>query len=270
MTMQSGFQVSGGAPENYERYNPVIMAPFVDAVIEQAGVRPGAMVLDVACGTGFATRRASEVAGVQGRVTGLDLNPGMLAMARTLATPAGGATIEWHEGSALELPFADGSFDTIICQQGLQFFPDLDRAVHEMHRVLAPGGHVAVTFWAALDGQTYMRAQNEALQHAIGDALAPLAGAFRLDPDRASRAFSAAGFLEVQAHRMEITTVLPPMDQFAARQVGTLPVAPAFAALDEPRRIAFVREMESALAAYRTTSGEYACPIASWVVSGQR
>ena len=89
MTQLSGFQVSGNAPEQYERFNAVLMVPFVEAVIERAQVQPGASVLDLACGTGFVARRLAEVVGPSGRVTGLDLNPGMVAVARRVGGPAG-------------------------------------------------------------------------------------------------------------------------------------------------------------------------------------
>lgn len=95
----------------------------------------GEKVLDVACGTGVVARSASKRM-LQGHVTGLDLNRGMLAVARTLIND--GAPIEWIEGSALDLAFPDKRFDLVLCQLGLQFFPDPDRALREMRRVLSP------------------------------------------------------------------------------------------------------------------------------------
>lgn len=269
MVERSGFHVSGSAPENYQRYNPLIMAPFVEAVIAAAEIRPGHAVLDVACGTGLAARRVAEVAGRTGRVAGLDLNAGMLAIARTLPPPPG-APITWHEGSALDLPFADGEFRAVVCQQGVQFFPDLGRAASEMARVAAPGARASVSFWAALDEQTYMQAQWNALGRAIGDAVAPIAGAFRLDPARACEAFTAAGFREVTSEKVTAVVSLPPLEQFAVGQVSTLPVAPAFAALAEEQRHAYVDEMQRVLSRYRTASGTYECPFVSWIVTAIR
>jgi ubiquinone/menaquinone biosynthesis C-methylase UbiE len=76
----------------------------------------------------------------QGHVTGLDLNKGMLSVARTLSDE--GAPIDWIDGSALDLPFPAGRFDLVLCQLGLQFFPDKGRALWEMHRGLSPSGPV--------------------------------------------------------------------------------------------------------------------------------
>src|SRR5439155_11949491 len=103
-------------------------------------------VLDVACGTGVVARAAAERVGAAGRVIGIDLNPGMIAVARSLPEPAG-ASIEWVERSALDLRLQDATMDVALCQQGLQFFPDKALAMREMRRVLARGGRLALSVW---------------------------------------------------------------------------------------------------------------------------
>lgn len=165
---QTGFQLGGDAPERYERTVAPIMAPFIEAAIDRAALPPGGAVLDVACGTGFLTRRVGEVAGAGARVAGLDVNAGMLARARASQASRADVLFEWHEASALEMPFGDGEFDAVLSQQGVQFFPSLEQAAAEMHRVLRPGGRAVVTFWAALDEQTFFRVQNESLDRDAG------------------------------------------------------------------------------------------------------
>jgi len=268
MEESSGFQVSGSAPENYERYNPVIMAPFIEAVLTKVAIRPGDAVLDVACGTGLVARRAATLTGPTGRVVGLDINPGMLRVARASSVPDGCA-IEWREGSALDLPLSADEFHVILCQQGVQFFPDLALAMREMARVAAPGARLAVSFWAASEEQPYMQAQREGLQRAIG-SIGAIAGAFELDPAYCCELLTAAGFREASAERVTATVSLPPMESFALGQASTLPVAPAIAALDQQQRLAYVRHMEESLSANRTEAGTYACPFVSWVVSAMR
>jgi ubiquinone/menaquinone biosynthesis C-methylase UbiE len=95
-------------------------------------------------------------------VTGIDLNEGMLSIARR------NPNIEWHQGSATELPFGDGSFDAVLCQQGLQYFPDRAAAVKEMARVLSPGGRVALNVWGALERQPFHAALIEAIEKFLG------------------------------------------------------------------------------------------------------
>jgi ubiquinone/menaquinone biosynthesis C-methylase UbiE len=134
---------SGTAPQNYERYFvPAIGAPLAEKLIKVAGLRPGERVLDVACGTGVVTRLAAEQVGADGAVTGVDINPGMLAVACT-ATPSL-AAIEWIEASADALPCPDAAFDVVLCQLGLQFFPDKLAALRQARRVLVPAGRLAL------------------------------------------------------------------------------------------------------------------------------
>ena len=272
MVEQSGFQIAAAAAQAYQDYNPLIMAPFVEAVIARVGIRPGDAVLDLACGTGLVTRRAAMQAGAEGRVVGLDLNPGMLAVARSLGDPTGAsvAPIEWREGSALALPCADGEFDVVLCQQGIQFFPDLGLAASEMARVAAPGARLAVSFWAELGEQTYFQVQIAGLRRRLGPAVDGLAGAFRLDPMLVCDALTAAGFEDATAEQVVVRLLFPPMEHFAAGQVTTLPVAPAFAALDAAERASYVAEVTKSLARYRTAEGTYDCPTASWVVTATR
>jgi ubiquinone/menaquinone biosynthesis C-methylase UbiE len=105
------FQVSANAAEQYERYPArFILGPWAPGLIAAAALQTGQQVLDVAGGTGVVTRIAAGQVGETGQVTGLDINAGMLAVARTLPQPAG-APITWQEGSALALPFAEGTFD---------------------------------------------------------------------------------------------------------------------------------------------------------------
>jgi ubiquinone/menaquinone biosynthesis C-methylase UbiE len=129
--------------ENYERYFvPAIGGPVAEDLIEAAGLRPGERVLDVACGTGVVTRLAAERVGPSGTVAGLDVHPGMLAVARA-ATPAG-KSINWYEASAEAMPLPDSSFDVVLCQMGLQFMPNKPAALREMRRVLDRGGRVLI------------------------------------------------------------------------------------------------------------------------------
>ena len=90
---------------------------------DAAAIKQGDRVLDVACGTGVVAR---ECARRGAAVTGLDLNEGMLTVARRISPD-----IDWHEGDASDLPFEDGSFDAVTCQFGLMFFPEREKSLRE-------------------------------------------------------------------------------------------------------------------------------------------
>lgn len=137
-------QVRSSAAEIYEEFFvPALFAQWTECMLEAAAVGRDARVLDVACGTGVLARAAAVRART---VTGLDVNPGMLDVARR--APTG---IEWREGRAEALPFADGAFDAVLCQFGLMFFEDRVRALLEMTRVLRRGGRLALAVWDSLE-----------------------------------------------------------------------------------------------------------------------
>ncbi len=262
----AGFQLSGSASDSYERYVSVIMSPFVEAVVQRARLSAGQAVLDVACGTGFAARAAARVVGPAGRVVGLDLNAGMLQTAAASSPPAAPA-IEWVEGSALELDFEDDSFDAVVCQQGVQFFPDLVRAAGEMARVARTGGRVVASFWSPLDTQPYFGAQLRALERKIGAGIEPIARGFGLSSSSARDAFESAGLTELTVEEVTAEISLPPLADFLAGQISGLPVAAAFASLAPSARDSVLDEIASALAPYALSTGGHRVPLRSHVIS---
>src|SRR5262252_7176507 len=141
MAQDETWQVGGSAAELYQRYMvPLVASLWAADLIDRAAPGRGERVLDIACGTGVVSRLAAERMG-SGRVVGLDINAGMLAVARSLNS----TSIEWYEGSALAMPFPDASFDLCLCQLGLQFFPDRPAAIRDMFRVLQLGGRGALS-----------------------------------------------------------------------------------------------------------------------------
>ena len=112
-------------------------------LVKHAGVRAGARVLDVACGTGVVAITAARLGA---RVTGLDLTPELLRRARENAGIAD-VVVDWHEGDAEQLPFGDADFDVVLSQFGHMFAPRPEVAVAEMLRVLKSGGTIAFSTW---------------------------------------------------------------------------------------------------------------------------
>jgi ubiquinone/menaquinone biosynthesis C-methylase UbiE len=125
---------------------PALFQEWATRMAVAADVRPGETVLDVACGTGVLTRAIAERVGTDGSVTGLDLNPGMLAIAKQ-KTP----DVDWREGRAESLPFDDAVFDVVVSQFGLMLFESPESALREMNRVLTPEGRLRVAVFDSLD-----------------------------------------------------------------------------------------------------------------------
>jgi len=144
---------------------PALMEEWAPRVAAAADIRRGDRVLDVACGTGVLTRAAASRAGPGGAVTGLDRNPGMLAVASRLSPP-----LRWQQGTAEALPFPDQSFDAVVSQFGLMFVPEPAAALREMMRVLVPGGRLAVAVWASLDDTPAYAAEVAVVERLAGSA----------------------------------------------------------------------------------------------------
>lgn len=109
-------------------------------------LRPGSRVLDVATGTGKLAMAAADRVAPGGQVTGLDASSEMLARARRAASsrPVPSTAVEWMIGDAMQMPFADGTFDAVSIGFGLRNLPDYAAGLREMARVLRQGGRLAV------------------------------------------------------------------------------------------------------------------------------
>ncbi|HJR46380.1 MAG TPA: class I SAM-dependent methyltransferase [Actinomycetota bacterium] len=230
-------QYGGNAAQNYqELFVPAIGRPFATALLDAAGLQEGERVLDIACGTGVVTRLAAERVGQNGAVGGLDINPAMLAVARSV--PSSGAAIEWHEASAESLPLADGSFDVVISSLGLQFVPDKASALREMRRVLTSGGRVAI----ATVGPT--PPLFEMLEQALARHLNPEVAAFMRvvfslhDPQELEKLTSDTGFRDVEVRSKAVTLNLPGPATFLWDYIHSTPLAAAVAQMDEAGRAA--------------------------------
>lgn len=168
MPPEERWQMTGSGPESYERHMvPAIFAPWATTLLEHARLQPGERVLDAAYGTGIVARLAISHLGDTGKVIGVDLNPGMLEIARAVSVE-GGQSIDWREGKLEALPLADGEFDVVLCQQGLQFSPKRAVAVSEIYRVLREGGRLVVSVWLDMQHCPYMVALTSALADHLG------------------------------------------------------------------------------------------------------
>ncbi|MGK5112683.1 MULTISPECIES: methyltransferase domain-containing protein [unclassified Geodermatophilus] len=194
------FQVTAEAAELYEsRFVPALFAEWAPLLADVAGVRPGQEVLDVACGTGIVARTVADRLAGTGRVVGLDLNEAMLAVARRVRPE-----LEWRQGDVAALPFPDRSFDAVLCQMALMFFPDRTAALREMARVTRSGGVVALCVPAALEDQpAYAPFVDLVVRHA-GPVARPLMGAYwacgDLDALRTSLTDAGLAVLETRTH----------------------------------------------------------------------
>jgi len=256
------YQLSVEAAEAYEeRFVPALFADWAPHLVEAAGVAPGQAVLDVACGTGVVARAAADRMGGRGRVAGADLNEGMLAVAGRLRPD-----LEWHRADAADLPFEDGSFDAVLCQAALMFFPDRVGALREMGRVAAAGGTVAVQVWDQLEAQAGYGDLYAAFARHLGPEAAELDGAYWALGDLAllGSLFEAAG-LTVTGTRTRVGTV-----RFgsAAEAVATeLDATPLAAGIDQDTRRRVLEAGAAAMAPFVVDGGRVELPIRGHLVT---
>lgn len=248
------WQLSGSPGEIYERYMvPAIFARWAEELVALAAPQPGERVLDVACGTGVVTRLVAGRLGSSGTVVGLDVNPGMLEAARS-ASP--GATIDWREGSALELPFPDASFDIALCEQGLQFFPNRQVALREMHRVLAPGGRAVLSVWRSTRDCPGFRAIEQALARHVGPEAAALPPFSLGDADELRGLIAGAGFRETAIRADVKMTRFPSPELFVRCVVAGAPtMLGPLAEQGEAGLVNVVEDVASTLRSYMDDDG---------------
>lgn len=165
------FQLSLETAEIYEHhFVPALFAHWAPVTLGGVRLASGDRLLDVACGTGIVARTALATWGDQIDVSGVDLNPAMLAVASRIEPG-----IEWVEGDVGALPMATDTFDAATCQMAFMFFPDRRAALAEMARVVRPGGRLGVLVPAGLDAQdAYGPFVDVVTRHAGDDARAML------------------------------------------------------------------------------------------------
>jgi ubiquinone/menaquinone biosynthesis C-methylase UbiE len=272
MVIQRGFQLHGEGPEAYERYLvPTLFGPCAEQLLGLVPAEPGHRVLDVACGSGIVARRAAARVGARGSVVGVDVNQGMLDVARAVAAD-GPTAIEWFHADAAALPLRDQAFDIVYCQQGLQFFTDRPAALREMRRVLRPGGRVAFAAWRGLEHNAVFAALVAALERHAGSEAAGMMRAPFAGPDQSEirRLMGDAGFdgtvIRIGAFAARFASVA----QFLVEEVHSSPLVGPVGALDEGRYEALGQDLAEALTAYIDDNGGVLVPMQTWVVAAHR
>lgn len=240
----SGKAYGGNPPANYERFFvPAIAAPLATDLIHLAALRPGERVLDVACGTGIVARLACQQVGATGIVAGLDVNPGMLAVARSVTPP--GAPVEWYQASAQAMPIPDASFEVVLCQMGLQFMPDKRAALREMCRVLVRGGRLVLNVPGP--APRVFTIMGEALTRHVGaEAAWFVKQVFSLhDTAEIQNLVSGAGFHDVSVQSYTKSLSLQAPEEFLWQYVHSTPLSDAVAQVDDERRSSLQREVDA-------------------------
>ncbi len=250
----SGLHTAAGRPVDDSAYYQSIgrwSRLFVPAVLAAAEVADGDRVLDVATGPGEAALVALTVVKPAGLVIGADISPAMLTAARARLGEEAFRPVA-TDGQALS--FRDGSFDAVVCQLGLQFFPDPTRGLAEFRRVLRVGGCTAVCVISTPDRAPMWGVLADTLSHHLPDQRDALHLGFALaDPERLEHLFKMAGFRDVRVKRETRQGTIESFDAYwAPIEAGTGQIPQAYRALPESNRRAVREEVEARLAAFES------------------
>ncbi|NIR27892.1 MAG: methyltransferase domain-containing protein [Gammaproteobacteria bacterium] len=244
------------AAEAYERFMvPSLFGPWVPDVVELAALQVGEHVLDVACGTGIATRLAAERVTASGRVVGLDIDAGMVEVARLRSTQAA-TPIEWRCGDALDMPFEDGVFDAVLCLQGLQFFPDKTAGLGEILRVLKPAGRFAASLWRSIEHCKGHHVLVQVLERHGVDAAAARRPFSLGEADELRNLAGSAGFRQVSVRAvMKLVRFGSPQEFVENLAAGAPSTRHALAKLSEHERLGVIEEVSAGLQPYMDNEG---------------
>ena len=229
--LNTKWQLNGKMADRYEEFLvPVIFLPWAHDLLARSRLNAGDRLLDLACGTGIVARTAAKM-GIA--ATGGDINEDMLSVARERSDG-----IDFRQADAQALPFADETFDAIICQQGLQFFPDKRAAAAECRRTLRPGGRAIFCTAQALDENPLMSAQVTAFGAALGvEAAASIRAVCAFADAGATHAlFKDAGFERIAVEQVVLDLHAADARAFAEGLMKSTPVAGAIAAMPPPDR----------------------------------
>jgi ubiquinone/menaquinone biosynthesis C-methylase UbiE len=256
MSEPTDWRLDDAAAEYFEaHFVPAIFATWAPALVDSGGVAQGQRVLDVACGTGIVARVAADrLAGV-GEVAGLDLNSSMIKVARRLQPD-----IDWCEGDATDMPFSDASFDAVLCQAGLMFFPDPVAALREMRRVLRPGGTLAALVWGESAGYELTA---QLLEETSGKEIADIFRApFSMSqPSLLPEFVAKAGFGSSQSETDEKPARFPSIEAFLRTEID------GWVLKGRVDTDALIPEARERLKAYVDAEGAVAIPMEGHVVT---
>ena len=197
---------SGSVPANYERYMvPLLFRPYAELLAERALQFAPERILETAAGTGVVT---AALAGAlpEAEIVATDLNQAMLDLAQTRVDSP---NVSFRQADALELPFDDASFDLVVCQFGVMFYPDKVRGNAEARRVLREGGHYLFAVWDRIERNGLGNLANQSMREAFPDNPPQFMtrGPYSYhEPEWIERDLHAAGFTEVAIETIELTS----------------------------------------------------------------
>jgi ubiquinone/menaquinone biosynthesis C-methylase UbiE len=261
----TGTRFKHSTPEQYDRYmGPLLFEPYAKIVAERAALLQPDWILETAAGTGIVTR-ALHKAAPQAQIVATDVNPVMLEVA---AQNLRSDRVSFRPADAQDLPFDDESFDLVVCQFGVMFFPDKVRAHQEARRVLRSNGRYLLVSFDRLELNPVPKAAQDAVAELFPDD--PPAymerGPFSYaDPALIERDLLAAGFTRIQLETVALTSRVNASDAAQGLVVGS----PFRSEIERRDSSGLDRALDTVTAALGRWNGKDA-PMSAHVVTARR
>lgn len=190
---------TGDIPTNYDRYlGPMLFEPYAEDIVSRMQKDQAKNILELACGTGRVTRHLASLVGEDGRVVATDLNADMIEVGKTKVHSH---KITWQVADAQQLPFNDMSFDHVVCQFGMMFFPDKLKACKEVYTVLQKKGKFIFNTWDSLEHNLHSHIVQKVLKDIMKDDAPDFMekGPFSMyNKDEINELLEEAGFNHIQ------------------------------------------------------------------------
>lgn len=243
----------GSPAEIYERHLvPALIAPWAREFAEFVVPKRGESALDIACGTGALTGLLADLVGNDGRVVGLDFDPDMVEVARSIRPD-----LEWHVADAQKMPFAVREFDLVTCHQGFQFLPDKPAGLQEMRRVLRSKGRLALAVWRSIEFCPGQHALSKALAKWVDPDVARLAGWALGDADTLQEIVGQAGFEDITLRAVTKSVQFRSAVHFTEVLIGgsSIRTREMLAKISPADRDGFTRDVAEMLKPYESPTG---------------
>jgi ubiquinone/menaquinone biosynthesis C-methylase UbiE len=255
------------AVDSYEQHWQQQLAPAQTRLLKMAAIQPGERVLDVACGTGLVTCRVARQVGESGTVVGVDVAGKMVAYAEQAAANHRLRQVTWARMDAEELLLPDATFDVALCALGLMYVPHPVKALHEMYRVLQPGGRAVAAVWGRRDRCGWAEIF-PIVDARVTTEVCPLF--FHLGThDMVAQAFVAAGFEQIVSDRLSTLLAYASPEEACGAAFAGGPVALAYSRFDASTRAEAHAEYLASIAPY-CLGNRYEVPGEFVIVSGQK
>lgn len=266
--MEKNAAFAGSIPANYERYlGPFLFEPYALDLVSRLQDKKYANILEIACGTGRVTKHLARSV-KHDTITATDLNADMISVAKNIVQ---NDTIKWMPADAMALPFDDDSFDLVVMQFGIMFFPDKEKGLREAYRVLKHGGKLIYNTWDKAEANEAIHEGRVIIESYFGDDPPVFYNIpFSMYDDRELTTLTRrAGFKNITTTLVKKEGISPSAADLAKGMVEGNPV---YLAIIEraPSLINTIKEQIQKVVTEKFGDRPLKSPLQAWVVEGAK